>query len=226
MQDRFDLYGPPHKGIRNAMQASLIGLGQLDPSDPSDVAQKLADLRDLLRWCEAHLAIEERFVHQAIDRRRPGAALSRVRGDHAGHERMVALLRQDAEALERSLEAAAPVREARARQLYLGFSQFVGENFIHMAFEETEINAVLWELFTNDELRAIQASIVGSESPEQLMRGVRWLLPALAPDERVAMIASSRPGIPEPVFQQLLGALQGYLSAVDYAKLLQAVARP
>jgi hypothetical protein len=53
-----------------------------------------------------------------------------------------------------------------------------------MALEETAVNALLWDLFTNDELQAIFAQIMASQSPEQRKHGVRWILPALAPDQR------------------------------------------
>ena len=48
MQERVDLYGPVHKGLRHAMNACLLKLGQLDPSDAADVGEGLAQLRDLL----------------------------------------------------------------------------------------------------------------------------------------------------------------------------------
>lgn len=222
MQDQLDLYASVHKGLRNAMQATLLQLGRLDATDAHDVAETLAPLRDLLSWLAAHIDIEERFVHSAIDRKRPGA-IAEVRKDHEAHQRDFALLLADADALEQTASDASFERKAIAHHLYLNFSRFVGDNLVHMAFEETAVNALLWELFTNDELQDIFAQIVGSESPDQLMRGVRWILPSLDPDQRAKLVLRARDDIPAPVFSQLMGALQAFLPPRDHDKLLRAV---
>lgn len=223
MQVRPDLYGPVHKGLRHALNASLLKLGQLDPSDAADVGEALLELRDVLAWCEKHLEIEEEFVHAAVERKRPAALVGRLRGDHESHQRDFSLLRDDADALARSLAETPAVQKARARQLYLGFSRFVAENLAHMAVEETEMNTLLAELFTAEELGAIFVSILASEPPEQLMRGVRWVMPAVDPAERAAMARVARAGVEPAVFGQLLAALKGTLSARDHEKLLHAL---
>jgi hypothetical protein len=223
MQDRFDMYSGVHKGLRNAMQFTMLRLGQLDPSDGTDVGDALATLRDVLVWLEAHLSIEERFVHAAIDRKRPGGSVSHVRNDHDGHLRDIALLRTDADALERCVNEPVTVRRARARQLYLSWSRFVGENLAHMAFEETEMNALIWELFSDAEIAEIFGAIVASESQDQLGRTVRWMMPALDPETRAHLIGNARASIPEPVFAHLLSGMQQALSPRDYAKLAAAL---
>ncbi len=223
MQERPDLYGPVHKGLRNALNTTLLKLGQLDPADPADVAEALFELRDVLAWCEKHIEIEEQFVHAAVERKRPAALVGRLRGDHGSHERDVSLLRDDADALERALAEPPAVARARARQLYLSYSRFVAENLAHMAVEETEMNALLAELFTSEEIGAIFVSILASEPPEQLMRGVRWVMPAVDPAERAVMAKIAQAGVPPATFGQLLAALKTTLSERDHTKLLHAL---
>jgi Hemerythrin HHE cation binding domain len=223
MQERPDLYGPVHKGLRNALNATLLKLGQLDPADPADVTEALLQLRDVLAWCEKHIDIEEQFIHTAVERRRPAALVGRLRGDHGSHERDFSLLRDDAEALERSLADVPAVAKARARQLYLSYSRFVAENLAHMAVEETEMTALLAELFTPAEIGAIFVSILASEPPEQLMRGVRWVMPAVDPTERAEMARMAQAGVDPATFSQLLAALKTTLSPRDHDKLLHAL---
>lgn len=222
MQEQLDLYASVHKGLRHAMQSTLLQLGRLDATDTQEVAETVAALCDLVGWLEKHLEIEERFVHTAIDKKRPGA-VAEIRKDHEAHQRDFVLLLSDALALEQAAHDAITERKALAHHLYLSFSRFVGDNLVHMALEETQVNALLWDLFTNDELQAIFAQIIGSESPEQLMRGTRWILPALDPDQRAKLVLRARPNIPGPVFDQLLGAMRAHLSPRDYAKLLRAL---
>lgn len=223
MQEQLDLYASVHKGLRHAMQSTLFQLGRLDATDPKDVAETVAELCDLVGWLEKHLEIEERFVHTAIDRKRPGA-VAEIRQDHEGHQRDFVLLLTDAVALDQAAPDSVAERKALAHHLYLSFSRFVGDNLVHMALEETAVNALLWDLFTNDELQAIFAQIMASESPDQLKRAVRWILPALNPDQRAKLVQRGRANIPAPVFEQLLGAMRASLSPRDFAKLEAALA--
>jgi hypothetical protein len=223
MTDRVDLYFAVHKGLRHAMQATLLRLGQLDPEDASDVTESLGQLRDLLVWTEEHLHVEEKFVHAAIETRRPGALLARLRDEHGGHERAFSLLRADADGLERSLGESSATRAAWATRLYLAFSRFVGDNLVHMALEETDANALLWELFTDQELGGIFKAILSSESAQQLGRSVRWVLPALSPAERARVLGSARASIAPQVFQHIMGQLRQFLSSGDCEKLEAAL---
>ena len=225
MQEQLDLYASVHKGLRHAMLATLVQLGRLDATDERDVAEALEPLRDLIAWLEKHLEIEERFVHTAIDRKRPGA-VSDIRKDHEAHTRDFVLLRTDASALEQADPSSSAEQKALAHHLYLSFSRFVGDNLVHMAIEETQVNALLWDLFSNDELQAIFGQIIGSESPEQLMRGARWMLPALDPEQRAKVVVRARPNIPPPVFEQLLAGMQAALSPRDFGKLQAALDTP
>ncbi len=224
MTDRFDLYSAVHKGLRSAMQAVSLRLGQLDPDDAADVTGTLEELREVLSWLEEHLRIENDFVHTAIEARRPGALLARLRDDHSGHERAFSLLRADAEGLERSFGQMDTARAARARRLYLAFSTFVGENLVHMALEETDGNALLWELFTDEELSGIGQVIQSRRAPEQVRFAVRWMLPALNPAERATLLLRARKTMPPELFDQLLGQLLQGLSAKAGEKLEVALA--
>ena len=74
MSDRLDLYAPIHKGLRNAMQAALLRLGQLDSSDTVDVGEALAQLRDTLDWMENHLEIENHVLVPKVMEKQVGVS--------------------------------------------------------------------------------------------------------------------------------------------------------
>lgn len=223
MSERLDLYAPIHKGLRNAMQASLLRLGQLDPSDAADVSDALAQLRDTLAWMENHLEIENGIIHPAIEARRKAGAMARIQEDHEDHKRAFEALKAAAHAIEQAAAEPREVQRASARHLYLSWTQFVADNYLHMAVEETEMNALLWELFTDAELGQILGTILAGESPAQLERAVRYMLPAIDPEHRARLVGDVRRSVPSPVFAQLLGGMQASLNARDYAKLTAAL---
>jgi hypothetical protein len=81
----------------------------------------------------------------------------------------------------------------------------------------------LWRHYSDDELRRIEGAIVGSETPEELAVGMRWMLPSLTPSERVGLLAGARQGLPPPAFQWLMGLAQEALPSEDFARLVRAL---
>jgi hypothetical protein len=195
----------------------------LDLSSEYEVQACAAALTGLANWLEDHLVIEEQFVHRALAQRRSHGVLSGLRRDHEEHERSLSLLRSDVAALVSAQSEDPDARRARARHLYLAFSRLVADNMLHMAVEETELNPLLWETFTDEELFGIYAAILASERPEQLNLSVSWLLPAIPPDERVRVVGGARHAMPEPAFDALLLQVKSVLMPRDYDKLVSAL---
>lgn len=223
MSQRFDLYSAIHKALRHYMGAALLQLGRLDLNAEHEVQACAASLLELAAWLEDHLAIEERFVHRALAERRNHGLLSGLRRDHEEHERSLSLLRSDVAALLSTPDEAHDARRARTRHLYLAFSRFVADNFLHMAVEETELNPLLWETFTDEELFGIYSAILQSERPEQLNLSVTWLLPAIPPDERAQVVGGARAAMPAAVFDALRLQVKNVLTPRDYDKLAAAL---
>lgn len=219
---RQDLYAAPHKGLRHFMTDTMVRLGMLDPEDGAAAGEVISQLRGLLRQMAHHQTIEDRFVLPAIEARRPGASAGNA-SDHHHHVRTMAALGDRTTAVERAIEAASPDRYVLAHRLYLEVSAFVGENLTHMAVEETQLNPLLWTLYDDDELRAIQAQILAWETPEQMTVGVRWIVPAVNPAERAQLVTGARAMLVPAVFDQLMGYARTLITQADWAKLASAL---
>lgn len=223
MSHRFDLYAVIHKALRNYMGAVLVQVGRLDPTDEQEVRGCREALLDLVDWLESHLTIEERFVHAALVERRRAALLSTLQHDHEEHQRSFSMLRCDAETLLGTLDDPPDARRSRARHLYLAVSRFVAENFLHMAIEETEMNLLLWETFTDEELYGIYQAIMASEGKGQLERAVTWVLPAISHEERLKVLGGARAAMPAAAFEELLPQVRATIGARDFEKLARAL---
>lgn len=211
----FDMYGPIHKGLRHALARMLSRLGTAAPNEPGADPKLIHDLEELLDVCESHLAHEDRFIHPAIERRRPGATESLAVG-HREHEAAVAELRRLISALR-----AAPDQAPALRRLYLRFAAFVAENLIHMAEEEEVTQPLLDELFTPEEQRAIQEELVQSMSPDEALASQRLMVPAVSRRERVAVLAGPRAGVSEETFLMILSELRSALTDADWYELIK-----
>lgn len=212
---RVDLYTRIHKALRAQMSAAIATFARLDALDAEDVAAALQQLDALLATCTKHLETENAFVHPAMEARRPGSTAA-IAGEHVHHEQDIAHLGTLGEALR----AAAPQeRMPAAMRLHSGLCAFVAENFIHMAQEEAEHNAVLWACYTDAELIALEAALVASLPPEYKMASLRTMLPAINHAERMGMLQGMRASAPPPVFAAALDMLRDELGAKDWNKV-------
>ena len=217
---RFDIYAIIHKALRAAMTDALLAAGRLDARDAREVTDTVARVDALLDFCQFHLEKENRFVHPAMEARRPGSTRG-IAVEHVQHEAAIARLRRRVDALARAPLA---TREAVAHALYLELSLFVGENFVHMHEEETVNNAVLWDAYTDAEIAAIEREIRAALTPPQLQYGVRWMLPAMTPAQRAGMLTELRAAAPAPVYAGVLAAARAHLDADGWRKLEAALA--
>lgn len=220
--DRFDIYASIHKGLRACFAHTLVLAGRLDWSDSEEVQTVTQEVLDLLTFCAKHLEKENRFVHPAMEARRPGACASAL-ADHVHHEADIAVLRELVLTL-RLLPALR--REAAARELYRRLSVFITENLEHMAHEEREHNRVLWETHSDDEIRAIEHAIVSSLPPEEAQLSLRWMLTAMSAGERAGFLADMRAHAPAEAFAGVLGMVRPLLGERDRLKLDNALGLP
>lgn len=217
---RFDLYATVHKALRTAMTDALLRLGRTDADDPADLAGAADTARRLLELCRAHVAHENTWVHPAIEAAAPGGS-SVIAADHVEHLVVIDDLLARVAALA-DVEPAC--RAAEVHALYHRLSLFVAHNFEHMHVEETAHNGLLWAHYTDEELLALHDQLVASIPPEETMVVMRWMLPAVSPAERQAILADIRAKAPPPVFDAVLGMLRPLLAASDWAKLERGLA--
>jgi hypothetical protein len=186
---RHSIYALIHKALRLAMCDSLTAVGKLDASDAHAVSEAIVRVRDLLRFCRMHVHAEETFIHPAIESGRPGV-VARIAGEHVEHLAAIASLDRAVDALAR---APASSRAAAAFTLYSELAHFVGENFVHMQYEETAHNRALWDAYTDEEILALENRIKAHHTPDEMALVFRWMLEAMTPAERAAVAAAKLP---------------------------------
>lgn len=219
---RLDIYSAIHKAMRALMCDTLIALGQVDVDDEPELRATMDRVMLLAQLCQSHLEHEDSFVHPAMQARTPGAC-DQVHADHVEHRRHVQALIDAAQALPR---APAPQRPTAALALYRELALFVADNFQHMHREETQHNAALWSAYTDQELQALHGRIVASLPPQENLLVMRWMVPALTPAERTAVLADLREHAPAPAFEAVLDQVRPHLSVPAWAKLARSLQLP
>ncbi|MBL8338132.1 MAG: hypothetical protein JNM97_15290 [Rhodoferax sp.] len=220
---RVDLYGVIHKALRAMMAETLVAVGRLDGRDAAACAHTGEQVRNLLDFCSSHILHENLWVHTAIEARATGAS-ARIAQEHGQHEQHIAALRATLEAL---LQARSDVpRAVSAARLYRELALFIADNLVHMHAEETTHNALLWARYSDAELLALHAALVGSIPPDEMATTLRWMLPAMNPQERCAMLADLRDNAPPEAFQGTLDIAQAHLDGAGWTLLARELGLP
>ncbi len=214
--NRVDLYVGIHKALRALMTDVLIAVGRMDTDDESEFDWVSSRVLQLAEVCSSHLTHENEFVHVALEARQPGAS-ARIAAEHGQHCEAIAALESAVHGMRASSKGESRTRAALA--LYRRLALFVAHNFEHMHEEETAHNQVLWNHYSDEELLALHARILASLPPEESLFTLRWMIPAMTPAERLAVLDDMRAHAPAPAFAAALDVVQPHLDVRGWAKL-------
>lgn len=218
---RLDIYAGIHKGLRAMMMDTLADVGRVDVHDTAGlhaVCERVLALGDA---CTSHLEHENHFVHPAMEAKHPGST-AQVAAEHKNHLAAIAELCATAHTLRMAGNVQVQLHVMQA--LYRKLALFVAENFVHMHAEELEHNPLLWASYSDEELQALEGRIAASLSPAQHLLFMRWMVPAIAPAERTALLAGLRAAAPATVLAAVLSAVQPHLGQRDWNQLTSALA--
>lgn len=219
---RVDMYAFIHKALRQFMSHTLGRVGTMDVSDPEERALALDGVDALMAFMRGHLQHENDFVHTAIEARRPGGA-HQTADDHLQHLEAIGNLEDESRAVR---DARDEHRPALAQRLYRHLAVFVAENLQHMQVEETENNAALWALYTDEELLAIHDRLLSTIPPDEMALTARWMAAALSVQELAGLFGEMRQKAPAPAFEALLEVARTQLDERRWAQLARALGRP
>lgn len=199
---RFDLFLPIHKAIRFALADLLTRMGTTDFADAKAAERIATDLGQILALCEDHRRTEDEVIFPSLRSRMSGDLVS-ILDDHDDQKRIV----EELTAASRTLLAeSTDNRPVVGRTLYLHFSKFVGELLAHMAEEEQVASPLFASLFSDEEVRAVHAKVMGFLSIEEHLRGARFILRAVNRPERVAMMTGALALFPKEAVVALVDA--------------------
>jgi len=218
-QPRYDIYAFIHKGLRATMSQCLVSLGSVDAQDDTELQPALQATATLLQVCRIHVEHENTYVHTAMERRRPGSTRP-IAHEHEEHIAEIDALEQEAQRIQRlpSLRRSEPLQA-----FYRSFALFMAENFVHMAKEESEHNAVLWDCYSDEEILAIEHELVSHISPEMMPVTLAYMVPAMTPAERAGFLGAMRDNMPADVFAGVIEGIAPLLSPAHRIKLRDAL---
>ena len=205
-----DLYREVHKGLRLALFELVRTAGALDPADRASCeafAQLFADIDMMLQTHHTHEDGES--LGTLIRASAPAAVVEAVDTDHELTEQMLSELRALVADLSNGVD--------NTRAIYDAVTTFVTSYLGHMEVEERQVMPALQAHASFDDLKAIEMGIRTSIPPPDMCVFMRYMLPAMNPDERTSMLGGMKMGAPPEIFQMFWETAEACLSSADVA---------
>jgi hypothetical protein len=215
---RYDLYANSHRALRLFLTDTLGKLGSVDVSDASALNTTLRQLRLVLLACRAHIDMENRFVHAAVEAHFPGRS-GVLALAHVEHLAELSSLLADTEALQSTPET------PRAMRLYKSFALFVADKLHHMHGEEIANNEALCNVYDDDEIRFLELRMVRGLDRRDAETLLRWMIAALPPSALSDWFQRLKSSTVPSEFTKLLEALRSELDGPGWSKLQHALGR-
>jgi hemerythrin-like domain-containing protein len=216
---RFDIYNLIHKALRLAYGDTLAKVGSADVDDPASLDAALAQAQSLFDLLQSHYDHEDRFIHPALVHAQPGATL-RIEAEHREHLASLDAMRELVEVVRTSRGA---TRTDALVRLYHALARYMAADLEHMAFEDSEFNAILWRNYSDADILAIDREIVATVEPAVMAVALPWIVAALNHCERAAFLGGARQGMPADVFAGMLAIARETLSLREWQKLAAAL---
>ncbi len=206
-----DLFTPVHKGLRSMIYALA---SRLQTNDFADAAATEALVRELetdfaiarsagcvLCILHHHAEDEELSVFPEVARAGSPVIGSFIEEHHD-------LTRRELE-LGRAAHALLDIDDPAGRitagiALNAAANDLVVRYLAHMNREDAELVPWMREHFTDPQMAAMRAAIIGRLPPDRLFAILGWMLPSLNPTELSGLLAAVRPGLPPPAFRAIV----------------------
>ena len=116
-------------------------------------------------------------------------------------------------------ETDGPDQRRLTHQLYLDLAAFASSYLAHQDFEERALMPALFGAVGFEAVLGIHQAIVGAIPPEEMVRSLAVMLPAMNLDDRVELLGGMRAGAPAEVFQGVWSLAGSVLAPADHAAL-------
>jgi len=210
MEQRVNIYRFPHKGIRYGLGQLSFKVGSLifDDNGALKACKEIAD--DLSELLDLHLHAEEEFVLPPLEAKVPGS----TQHNHNDHIAMQKLEHDMNDAIRRLVDVP---NETHLNIAYDKINNFIKEYFRHMSEEETDINKVIWEHFSDQEILGWQGQILAKLTPDQFFKWFKYIIPSLSQLEQNLMLEGFKENAPAEAYNGTIKNLEPYLTPKQFA---------
>lgn len=211
-QPRMNIFAFAHKGLRLALSKLTVLAGKTDYANEVSLEAVKNLTAEILELLHLHAEAEDTVVLPALDERVPGST-DQIVADHKELESSIAVFSAQLDAIT----PASPPGQGAG--FYVALFHFYANYLIHMSMEETEVNPLIWDNFTDEEIMTWQGKITSGLTAEQVVKFYKYMVPALNPQERVMLLSGFKANAPEALFDSIMTMLELNMLDQEYAQL-------
>ena len=109
---------------------------------------------------------------------------------------------------------------ASGAKFYESVTAFFANYINHMAMEESDMNALIWENFSDEEIMSWTGRIMSTLTPAQISSFFKYMVPALNPFERNIVLGGFKANAPAEYFNSIIGMLKAHMTESEHSQML------
>ncbi|MHA2403021.1 MAG: hemerythrin domain-containing protein, partial [Candidatus Kariarchaeaceae archaeon] len=201
--------------IRNILSRLQFRAGNLDFGNDEDFAAFADDLQFAWKGLHYHAEGEEKFVFPHLEK----ANKSVYDTLEQEHEKFAPMM----DSIENNITTIQGLNGAERIAQGVSFNQslndFIAHYLMHLQNEELKAMPELWKVHNDDELLGMQMKIPTITPPDISAFFLKYLFPALNPEERVSYLNLIHSKVPEQVYTNFHNIAEMSLGNTDWEKL-------
>lgn len=218
-QPRMNLYGFPHKAIRSSLSIATFTAGSIDYANEDSLKELKLLTDELVSMLQLHAKAEDDVMLADLEAKAPGSTAENM-AEHEELEKMI-------EAFHEELKGIGSDSSPMALyDFYMNLNRFYSRYLEHMEMEERQINPLLWEHFSDEEIQGMQGRILGTFTPEESLMWNKYIVPAITPFERTIMLGAVKQNAPPEFFDAVVRMLRDYMPSHQIDQVLNVINNP
>lgn len=217
---RYNSFNQIHKGLRAQLYDTALKIQQADMSQAESAAPVIEQIEEVLFLFESHAHGEDHYFNEPLEKTNPEVA-TLFEKEHVEDHRLANVLSSLIASYKEA--ATAETRTEKGKHLFYAFNEFIAFNLYHMNKEEIELNAALWNRYSDSEIRSIEQTLVQNIPPQKMMKYAKWMIRGINNNEIIHWLEEVRAFAPAPVFEMLITIAETELPAERYQSITDAL---
>lgn len=220
MEKRLNAFNQIHKALRAMLYDTAMTLQLTDFSLPEEADEAIKKVEQTLVLFDDHATHEDDFVLTAVEQFDADLVRS-FQNEHIIDESLTHRLRSLIALFDRAVSS--QERRETGTVIMKDFNEFIAFNLKHMNREETELNELIWNHYTDAQLLQIIDAIVASIPPASARIENTWMLKGMNNTEVTEWLINVKNQAPDVVFQSLLELAENVLPSERWNKVKEGL---
>lgn len=217
---RYNIFNLIHKALRSMMFEAATAIQQTDFTNREEAIVTIQQLEKVLHAFDEHADHEDKYIMPAVERYAK-QLVDELESQHVVDHALTHSLRE-AVSQWKVAEDETLMTEMGLKILY-DFNEFIAFNLSHMNKEEVELNAVLWQYYTDPEIMHISHTLVSSIEPTILFDTSRWMMASINSREVIAWLTGIKHNAPQEIYSVYTKLAEAELTEKRWQKVNAAL---